>query len=363
MERLYVRVPVVRASAFICVGLLAALAGCDGGASPTAESTASASAVGIGAQFVFSSTRTGNGDLYLADVTSGTLARLTTDPAFEGVPSWSPDGSRVAYVRFARDGSSEIHVINADGTADRTVSGRAGASQILPTWSPDGRQIAFGSATRDDSAIWVVGSDGLNPRRLTPDSIRANDPVWSPDGSLIAYTAGDPTLSLYVMSPDGSNVRRLTPPDATLLINWGSLWSPDGSRLAFVGRGAGGSRQVQVVSRDGGDVLNLTEGTDDKGEPAWSPDGTELAFWSDRDGAGEIYAIPSAGGSWRRLTTGSGLSGVVVSLRWSPDGRKIAVWTPWELGEVYLLDAAGGKLVNVTNDPEDDTQVAWRPAR
>ena len=359
------RVPVVRASAFICVGLLAVLAGCDGGASPTAESTASASAVGIGAQFVFSSERTGNGDLYLADAMSGALVRLTTDPAFEGVPSWSPDGSRVAYVKFdpSGSGSSEIHVINADGTGDRTVSSRAGASQILPTWSPDGTQIAFASVrTSDDSAIWVVGSDGLNPQRLTPDSIVANDPVWSPDGALIAYTAGHPTPSLYVMSPDGSNVRRLTPPDATLLINWGSLWSPDGSRLAFVGRGAGGSRQVQVVSRDGGDVLNLTEGTDDKGAPAWSPDGTELAFWSDRDGAGEIYAIPSTGGSWRRLTTGSGLSGVVVALLWSPDSRQIAVWTPLELGDIYLLDAAGGKLVNLTNDPGDDGQVAWRPA-
>ena len=360
------RVPAARASAFICVGLLALLAGCNGRASPTAESAASASAVGIGAQFVFSSTRTGGGDLYLADATSGALVRLTTDPAFEGVPSWSPDGSRVAYVRFAEDGSSEIHVLNADGTGDRIVVGRESGQNILPTWSPDGRQIAFASAPRDDSAIWVVGSDGLNPRRLTPDSIRANDPVWSPDGSLIAYTAGDPAPSLHVMSPDGSSVRRLTSPDATLLINWGSLWSPDGSRLAFVGRDAGGSGQVQVVNRDGGDVLNLTEGTDDKGAPAWSPDGTELAFWSDRDGAGEIYAIPSTGGSWRRLTTGSGLSGVVVALLWSPDGRKIAVWTPLEFGDIYVLDAAGGRLVNLTNDPgdpgQDNGQVAWRPA-
>ncbi|TMD25814.1 MAG: hypothetical protein E6I94_11255 [Chloroflexi bacterium] len=326
---------------------------------PSATPTATA-ATGV-SQVVFAASLADNQELYLADPATGLLTRLTHDPAPDAVPVWSPDGLHVAFIRFAEDGSSRIHVMNADGTGDRVLTDRAGAMEISPTWSPDGRQIAFASVTGNggaasDSEIYAIGAQGGGLRQLTHDPRgKPNDPVWSPDGSLIAFDAGDPTPALYVIDPAGGDARRLSPPDARLRIDWPLLWAFDGSALAFAGNGPTGQRDVYLVNWDGSGLVDLA--------PTWSPDGRRLAFWSDRDGPGDIYLIGREGGAPRRLTTGSRLS-ETVTLAWSPDGRHLIAWSSpggQAADKNYVVDAASGDIHRLTNEPGDEYMALWRP--
>ena len=333
--------------------------------SPSETATATA----LGSQVVFAASLADNEELYLADPATGRLTRLTHDPAPDAVPVWSPDGSHLAFIRFAEDGSSRIHVMNADGTGDRLLTDRAGAMEISPTWSPDGRQIAFATVTGNggaatDSELFLVGAEGGAPRQLTHDPLgKPNDPVWSPDGSLIAFDVGDPTPALHVIDPVTGNQHQLSEPDSKLRINWPLLWAPDGSALAFAASGHDGQQDAYTVDRAGGHLVDLSGDRGTEGAPAWSPDGSQLAFWSDRDGGGDIYTIGRMGGAVRRLTTASQLSGI-VTLAWSPDGRRLIVWDSpgGQAGdENYVVDTATGDIHRLTNEPGDEYMALWRP--
>ena len=91
------------------------------------------------------------------------LRRLTNSAGFDGYPSWSPDGGHIAFAS-PRDGNHEIYVMGSDGSNPRRLTNSAGDDR-LPSWSPDGGHIAFASDRDGDSEIYVIGSDGTNPRR------------------------------------------------------------------------------------------------------------------------------------------------------------------------------------------------------
>ena len=163
-------------------------------------------------------------DVYIVDLDGKNLRRLTSSGAAYA-PTWSPDGRRIAYLGVVgatdtSDASYRLHVVNADGSGDHTLlaASRAtwapGGHALIwpPTWSPDGSRIAFSRATRSRATdppwtafeIHVINPDGTGLRRLTltTDSF---SPAWSPDGKQIV------SLSLpnriQVMNADGSGLR------------------------------------------------------------------------------------------------------------------------------------------------------------
>ncbi|HEY7295144.1 MAG TPA: S9 family peptidase [Dehalococcoidia bacterium] len=249
--------------------------------------------------------------------------------------------------------------------------------------SPDGSRVAFVRTQLDEaqdrylSTIWIVPAAGGEPRQFTTGSRRDTAPRWSPDGRWLAFLSDRPQPGLksrrpqlYVMPADGGEPLRLTG------LKGGAgepVWSPDGTRLAFAARveaeepeeESGGDpadrpskparvietlrykangegfiydrrRQIFVVSREGGEPRQLTEGDFDHGEPTWSPDGRQIAFAAarheerDYDQVVDIWSVSADGGEPRRLTPGRGPSG---NPAWSPDGRLIAY-----TGNEYALD-------------------------
>ena len=252
-----------------------------------------------------------------------------------------------------------VHVMDSDGSNRvRLVEGQAGFL-AAPSWSPDGSQIAFVSDVEGEPDIWVMGSDGSGLVNLTGHEAKDHSPAWSPDGEWIAFASVRDSLywELYRMRPDGSDVQRLTWwEDASDL---SPAWSPDGTRLAFASK-RDDNWEIYTMDRDGGNLARLTEHPADDTNPAWSPDGSRIAFVSTRDGYAEIYLVPIVGGEAVNISNAPFSS--EHGPTWSPDGGRIAFYSDRD-GEwdIYVMASDGSDVVKLTGDNSDDQVPAWRP--
>ncbi len=153
-----------------------------------------------------------------------------------------------------------------------------------PVWSPDGSRIAFYSdrkfnlPDRDDNVdIYVMAVDGTGLTRLTDDPASDAFPYWSPDGQRLAfYSERDGQGDVYIMNADGSGIERVTD-DPALDIPYG--WSPDGQRL-LISSARSGNLDLYTVKASGGDAKRLTKLQGNDVAAQWSPDGSQIAFES-----------------------------------------------------------------------------------
>jgi Tol biopolymer transport system component len=220
---------------------------------------------------VFASTRDGNSEIYVMDKDGSNQKRLTNNPAFDGLPAWSPDRTKIAFVSD-RDGVPQIYVMNADGSTQTRLSS-ALVSESFPAWSPDGAKIVFQSARNGNLQIYVMNADGTNPTRLTLNAAFDVTPAWSRDGTKIAFASnrgGGFTFAIYVMNADGSNPMRLT---NTPAFDFNPTWSPDSSHIAFTST-RDGSFQVYTMNADGSSQTRLTNFPNYQfSQPSWSRGG------------------------------------------------------------------------------------------
>lgn len=316
----------------------------------------------------------GNHDIYVVDLAARAATRLTDHPARDGSPSWSPDGSMIAFTtgRWGTGvGHSEIAVVNADGSGLRRLTNDCWDDHD-PTWIPDDRavetlrvwtppplpelgstgvakpeQILYSGDVDGVVDLFAIDATGGEATRLTADLSQQLHPSWSPDRTRIAFSGdldepGNPDI--YVMEPDGTNVRRVTSAPGG---DGRPSWSPDGSMMALERDGA-----IVLVNADGSEERPLTDGSGRDGYPAWSPDGSRIAFIRD----GEVHVINADGTSLRRLTE----TGHNYEVDWSPDGSKL-LFT--HLRDLVLINADGTGFHNLTAGPKDTYERGgnWSP--
>src|SRR5512132_4524086 len=216
-------------------------------------------------------------DVWTINADGTDLTRLTHSPAFEFDPSWSPDGTQIAF-RSERSGEPEIWVMNADGTGQRRL-----AAGLSPAWSPDGLRIAYASPGDIPcppgrgprcTGISIMNADGSGQHRL-PNTDGGEYPSWSPDGKRIAFNSnlsGDHLM--YIVDVDGSHVVDLS----RVGEGWQVDWSPDGRSILFTSHRdhPDDYTDIYVMRPDGSAVGRLTH--DRAYTPAWSPDGDNIVF-------------------------------------------------------------------------------------
>lgn len=178
-------------------------------------------------------------------------------------PAWSPDGQYLA-LTLTRDGNPEIYVLNVATGGLRRLTTHAGID-TEPSWSPTGREIAFTSDRAGSAQIFVMDVDGANVRRLTQVGFNTQ-PRWSPKGDAIAFTSRQGNHDIWAVSPDGSNLRRLTAGPGN---NESASWAPNGRHLVFQSNRPGGF-QLFTMLADGSEQQPLTKGPGEATSPSWS---------------------------------------------------------------------------------------------
>jgi TolB protein len=189
-------------------------------------------------------------------------------------------------------------------------------------------------------------------------------PRFSPDGSKILFESSRASFrDLYVVSKNGGEMVRLTDNREG---NFDGAWSPDGAQIAFASS-RHGQLDLFVMSADGSDQRRLTRHPGDSIRPAFSPDGKHLAFISGRDGRDDLFLIKPDGSELVSLTNGafaqSGAGSYVERFAFSPDGRAIAysVRTPRKGSKIWIMELATRTARQLSKDNEDDADPVWSP--
>jgi WD40 repeat protein len=173
-----------------------------------------------GASIAYARTFADQPGIYVTGADGGGPSRLTDGTDF--APAWSPDGNRIAFVRFVEGLGDEVYVVNAAGGGLVQVSTRPGDTDHSLAWSPDGTKVAFAL----DGSIRFANADGSGSTQLTFGPL-AGHPSWSPDGSRIAYFIyGTTDTRLFIMKPDGSGEAPLTPAWALGRPSSPAAWRP-----------------------------------------------------------------------------------------------------------------------------------------
>lgn len=296
-------------------------------------------------------------------------------------PAHSPDGSKLAYAgphTYAggdpSDNAQNLFVADADGSNPTPVFAKQ--TQIgRPSWSPDGTRLAFSGCVDPGAGyqcgLWTVAVDGTAPHLVKEDA--TNDypdydrPAWSPDGVHLAYEyrASNTNSDIHVVRTDGTgdvNVSQQLPDGGLYGFDNNPAWSPDGSRIAFEYNRTGGG--IAVMDADGRNMsVVLPAGSDTVGFPTWSPDGTRLAFTRGVSAGGwlwvrNLFTVKPDGTGEQQLTHElAGWSADAATWRAVPATDPEPTTPPLSAGGPY--DATAGRpLTLAATMPGQDAGVA-----
>jgi Tol biopolymer transport system component/DNA-binding winged helix-turn-helix (wHTH) protein len=368
--------------------------------------------------FVWDGEQGDNHDIYIKQFGNESLLRLTTNPAVDTRPCWSPDSRYIAFTRELSEGAA-LYLIPSLGGAERRITQLWSARtpyQFRISWSPDGEWLAVmdKNLPAETPSIYLVARETGEKRKLTAPPAGAEfdlSPVISPDGRMVVFVRliNNGVGDLYLVPTAGGEPQRLTFDNALIE---SAVWTPDNREILFLSMRdnrayglwrvpATGGTPVRVeaagpyvtglaVSRQGRRLawsqsirdydiwrMELADAALPGGRkplpppskllisstgydlsPEFSPDGKSIAFASGRSGNFEIWVADSTGERPVQLTAFD--RGVTGSPRWSPDSRQIVFDArPADSADIYVVSAEGGAPRRLTTDPAEDIVPSW----
>jgi Tol biopolymer transport system component len=301
-------------------------------------------------------------DICLLDPDNPTAVVNLTDngeASLDEKPVWSPDGKRLAFISRFSANTRNLFVMEPDApgqsinVAVQVTHFADGGYLGEPVWSPDGTRIAFIRGVDEGSrSVLVANSDGTT---LTPVTVAANGqhPTWAPDSGKIAYSYGK---QVYVKNADGSGVA------APLANSLGRepTWSPDGSRIAFEVKEFG---EFGIASANGLGVPTLVPNNSQWAFPSWSPDGGRIAYRVQNNNEGFIAIVNADGTGAHELIHVQEVNGYNYPASWSPDGSRLVYEgyhyaAPGKPFEIELENSNGtGSVTSLA----EGFEPVWRP--
>ena len=343
-----------------------------------------------------------NWDIYVKEVDGTGSSRLTSDPADDFCPAWSPDGRQIAFTRVSGD-RRLLYLISPLGGGERKLA-EVGGGQL--SWSPDGKNIAFWDrkSPKDPYSIWLLSVETLEKKQMTAPDVSSRGDLWptfSPNGIHLAFIRWvDYKPALYVM--------RLPRGEPTLVTAYNDpmtqCWTADSREIVFASSVYSGETALWRIFVDGGEVRRIPTRGERVSQPtvsrnrlayvtqtfnsdiwrleltgpkamkppskpliSWSsgelehsisPDGSRIAFASDSSGSVEIWVCKADGTKPMKLTDMK--AGSAGSPNWSPDGKWIAFdSTKSGNGDIYVVSSEGGLWRRITTDPTEDAIPRW----
>lgn len=323
---------------------------------------------------------------------SGQIAYLRRDKAMKGVfygmgtpgptgadlrtPSWSPDGARVAYSRFAVKTPIEpVKMWSRNPNYDLY------ATAWLPNYDPSGEHLAVTNmVSQGTTSLFVVDvGQPARPILTRKETIMASS--WSPDGKQIALSIGkfpgfggtplgpaNATSQVGIINADGSGLHLVTSGADS---NAFGSFAPDGKHIVYRSEGHDG-QGLRIVNLENGSVKMLTDSYDNF--PVWSPRGDLIAFMRLIDGNFEVFTIQPDGTDLKQLTHTKGNE---AHIAWSPDGERMVfvssrmgfkdevLYTnnPQPYGEIFVMRFDGTNVEQLTDDQWEEGTPGWQPHR
>lgn len=270
------------------------------------------------------------------------------------------------------DEPGRIQVINADGTGQTKLTEGGTILDDDPVYSPNGSKIAFTRASGFKSDVCVMNADGTNVVTVIsgsgPPTSQNRHPSWSPDGTRFVFTSnrGGTGAEIWIANADGTGLVKLTTSVQLGSDGQGPIfssdsdpaWSLDGSKIAFVTNRDGADRELYTMNADGSNPLRLTSDTLDDHMPAWSPDSQRIALIKS-NGVG-LHIINRDG------TNLVSIMPFAVWPAWSPDGLRLAFVQNDPAnnfrGNVFISKTDGTEKIRVTNNPDGARATSWAPS-
>ena len=284
------------------------------------------------------------------------LAPVNTS-AQSAAPNQPPSPNGKIVFQSDRGGDwSEVYVVAADGKHETRLTTDA-ADDSLPVWSPDGTQIAFVSNRRGAYEIFLMNADGSNQRPLRAVAVEAAEVAWSPDGKMLAYERRTPVnvSDIYVVEAVAPGGGDSTADPVNVTDGYGGFavdpsWSPDSTRLVFRG-----DSDLYTVGAGGGVPTQITNTpADPESGPRWA--NGLIAYEGIRNFERAVYVMNADGTGAE--TKVSGTVGAFGGPAWSPDGSRLAFVTT--AGAVYAVNASGTGLT-LLNDMAGSSDPFWSP--
>ncbi len=337
-----------------------------------------------GKYLAFTSTRSGNGDIYLLDLGSNELKRITFDDGFDDASSWSVDGKYIYYSSISKDiaGMRDIFKIAAGGGTPIAVSDTRYVSEFFPMPSPDNKMLAVsahgvaaaqwwrnGHSHLDESEIWLM-KENNDYEQFTPGGAKHLWPMWSSDGKAIYYVSDESGIQNLYIKPLTGNAKKLTSFSSgrvlwpTMAYNGKAIvferdfkiWyydiaSGNATAIKINKRGSsstpvaehvkltntfrelavsGDGKKCAFIARgdvfvastkDGGDAVRITATQGIESQIGWAKNSNSIVYISDRDGASHIFEYNFITKTETRITNSEWNDG---SAKFSPDGKLLS---------------------------------------